>query len=156
MLKILLDIDGVMVITPTWRRPDFLADGFMAFDRRCAFHLAELVQSTNAEIVLTSTHRIHYDEITWQQLFANRGIFVEKISKINKVTSYLDFTTRDKEIKSWVKRNPNENFIIIDDDKSLRNLPPDIQQFWVETQFLTGFDKACQTKAYEIINNHFI
>lgn len=49
MPKILLDIDGVMVITPTWRPPEFLPDGFMAFDTACAENLnaKKIILATN-------------------------------------------------------------------------------------------------------------
>lgn len=151
MLKILLDIDGVMVITPTWRQPEFLTDGFMAFDKHCAENLANLLEQNPAEIVLSSTHRIHYDEATWQILLANRGIRVSHVSKINAVTCYGDFQPRDKEVLAWVDNNPYEKFIIIDDDKSLRNLPDNIKKFWIETQFLTGFDKTALERADEIV-----
>lgn len=151
MLKILLDIDGVMVTTPTWRQPAFLADGFMAFDEHCAKNLANLLEQNPAEIVLSSTHRIHYDEATWQILLVNRGIKVNNVSKIDTINHYADFQSRDKEILAWINANPYEKFIIIDDDKSLRNLPSDTQKFWVETQFLTGFDTIALKKAYEIL-----
>lgn len=152
MLKILLDIDGVMVITPTWRQPDFLADGFMAFDSQCANRLATLVTQTQADIVLTSTHRIHYDEKTWQTLLANRGIITHNVSKVNQVTRFVDFKSRDIEITDWVNHHPTEKFIIIDDDKSLRNLPDSIKDVWVETQFLTGFNDTAFNTAQQIIN----
>lgn len=49
MPKILLDIDGVMVITPSWRLPEFLPDGFMAFDTACAENLnaKKIILATN-------------------------------------------------------------------------------------------------------------
>lgn len=154
MLKILLDIDGVLVITPTWRQPDFLADGFMAFDKNCAKNFAKLISQTQAEVVLSSTHRIHHDIETWKEIFANRGIMIDKFSKTNDVKSYLDFQTREKEILDWVNQNSTEKFIIIDDDKSLRNLPSHIQKHWIETQFLTGFDNACLKQALNLANQY--
>lgn len=153
VLTILLDIDGVLEITPSWQKPSFLDDGFMDFDKNCAQNLNEIIQITKADIVLTSTHRIHYDEESWKKIFENRNIFIKNINKINTISKFLDFPVRCEEILTWVNDNPNKKFVIIDDDKSLRNLPENLQRFWVETQFLTGFNQECKMQIINILNS---
>lgn len=155
-MKILLDIDGVMVITPTWQQPDFLADGFMAFDTSCADNLATLIdtikmQNNTVEIVMTSTHRIHHNPSQWEKRLNNRGIFPDNVSIINDVKIFLEIGKRVDEILAWINQNPSENFIILDDDKSLRNLPKEWQTYWIECQFLTGFNQENLQKAIELI-----
>lgn len=154
-MKILLDIDGVMVITPTWKQPEFLPDNFMAFDKHCGENLAKLVefiQSKNqrVEIVMTSTHRIHYSEEQWQILLNNRGIFPNSVSIINTITSFAQIGKRLDEILEWAKLHPNEAFIILDDNKSLRELPLTLQSYWVECQFLIGFNAENLQKALNL------
>lgn len=155
-MKILLDIDGVMVITPTWKQSEFLPDGFMAFDKQCAENLAKLIAFIHAsnqtvEIVMTSTHRIHHDKTEWQILLNNRGIFPDSISIINGVKSFSEIGKRIDEILEWKNNNPNADFIILDDDKSLRDLPENLKSHWVECQFLTGFNDPCLQNASRIL-----
>lgn len=149
-LKILLDIDGVLVITPSWKQPQFLNDGFMDFDENCAKNLNDIINITQADVILTTTHRIHYDECTWKEIFKNRNIEIKNICKINKISNFLDFPIRCEEILTWIQENPNEKFMIIDDDKSLKNLPNHLKKFWIETQFLTGFNQECKHLALNI------
>lgn len=155
-MKILLDIDGVMVITPTWRQPKFLSDGFMAFDKSCANNLATLIEFIQAknqtvEIVVTSTHRIHHSPTQWQNLLHNLGIFPDSVSIINEVKSFAEIGKRVDEILNWVTQHPNETFIILDDDKSLRELLEGLQNRWIECQFLTGFNAENLQKALGLI-----
>ncbi len=138
-MKLLLDFDGVLITTPSWRKVARLDDGFLAFNLQCAYNIAEVVKSYSAEIVLTTTHRIHYDNTTWQQLLANRGIITYKVSKINEVKHHFEIGNCCDEIMQWVEQQNNTDFIIIDDDKSLNNLPPNIKNKWIETDFMLGF-----------------
>ncbi len=142
-MKLLLDFDGVLITTPSWRKVARLDDGFLAFKPQCAYNIAEVVTSYSAEIVLTTTHRIHYDNTTWQQLLENRGIITHKVSKINEVKHHFEIGNRCDEIMQWVEQqnniNNNTDFIIIDDDKSLNNLLPNIKNKWIQTDFMLGF-----------------
>lgn len=155
-MKILLDIDGVMVITPTWKQPEFLPDGFMAFDKQCAENLVKLIAFIHAnnqtvEIVMTSTHRIHHDKNEWQILLNNRGIFSDSVSIINDVKNFSEIVKRIDEILAWITLQQTDNFIILDDDKSLRDLPENLKWHWVECQFLTGFNAVCLQRVLNIL-----
>lgn len=150
-MKILLDFDGVMVTTPTWQTVEHLDDGFMAFNEYCAKNLAEVLVLTQADIVLTTTHRIHYDEEKWRQLLHNRGLFTNQITKVNQAKTFTDLSVRCSEVIAWVTANPNENYVIIDDDKSLRELPSTIKERWVETDFHKGLTVEGKTKALSIL-----
>lgn len=150
-MKVLLDFDGVMVTTPTWQTVEQLADGFMKFNESCAKNLAEILAITQADIVLTTTHRIHYDEQTWRMLLQNRGIFTNQVTKVNEAKSFTELSIRCDEVIAWVTANPNENYVIIDDDKSLRELPSAIKYRWVETAFHKGLTVEGKTKALDIL-----
>ncbi|WP_227430290.1 HAD domain-containing protein [Psychrobacter sp. I-STPA6b] len=159
-MKILLDFDGVMVTTPSWQAVEQADDGFMAFNSKCVQNLAHILAKTQADIVLTTTHRIHYDEVQWLKLFNNRGIVTNKITKVNQAQSFAELANRCDEVLQWVANNPDENFVIIDDDKSLYNLPDspeyDLKKRWVKTQFHQGLTVTGRDKALEILlNSHF-
>ncbi len=121
-MKILLDLDGVMNTTPTWRAVEHLEDGFMAFNENCVKNLAKILTATQANIVLTTTHPIHYDESLWQQLLQTRGVNTSHVSKVNDASTFAELSIRCTEIIAWVTAHPNEVFVIID-DKFLRDLP---------------------------------
>ncbi len=151
-MKILLDFDGVMVTTPTWQTVEHLDDGFMAFNEHCVNNLAEILAITQADIVLTTTHRIHYDEEKWRQLLHNRGIFTNQITKVNKAKTFAELSIRCTEVLDWVNANLNENYVIIDDDKSLRDLPTAIKNRWIETAFHQGLTVEGKSQALAILS----
>ena len=150
-MKILLDFDGVMVTTPTWRSVERLEDGFMAFNSYCVANLARVLSITPADIVLTTTHRIHHSEAEWYQLLLNRGIKTDKVSKVNSASTFKDLSIRCIEVLEWVDAHSSENFVIIDDDKSLRDLPTDIKARWVETNFHQGLTKLDSDRVLDIL-----
>lgn len=150
-MKILLDFDGVMVTTPTWQTVKHLDDGFMAFNGDCVKNLAEILALTQADIVLTTTHRIHYDEEIWRQLLQNRGLFTNQITKVSQAKTFAELSIRCNEVIEWVNANHNENYVIIDDDKSLRELPTAIKERWVETEFHKGLTIDNKLRALDIL-----
>jgi HAD domain in Swiss Army Knife RNA repair proteins len=97
-MTILLDIDGVLVTTPSWQIPDRLDDGFMQFNVTAAQNLLVLYEKTNADIVLTTTHRINYTIEQWHDIFKLRGFDFKNISKINDKTSIETLGNRATEI----------------------------------------------------------
>ncbi|RSK36330.1 HAD domain-containing protein [Hymenobacter metallilatus] len=84
-MKILLDIDGVLVTTPIWRKAEVLADGFLKFDENASKNLADIISATNSSIVLTTTHRINFSLEQWYLLFEARGVVASNIVKINEM-----------------------------------------------------------------------
>lgn len=151
-MVILLDIDGVLVTNPPWKKPDFAADGFMLFNTNATKNLAALIAETNAAVILTSTHRVNYSPVQWLEIFESRGIILKNIFKLNEVTKMHQMSTRAEEIQEWADRKTgNENYVIIDDDKSINNLPVHIKNKCVLTDSLIGFDDAAKNKALAIL-----
>jgi hypothetical protein len=149
---ILLDIDGVLETTPTWRQVELHTDGFMRLNDNALENLSILHRKTNASIVLTTTHRISYDEAKWKEIFSSRGLFFENISKINDKAELNQLLDRGAEIKEWVEnKGQNQNYVIIDDDSSINSLPDKIKERWVSTKPLIGFDKEALEKALQIL-----
>jgi len=146
-MTILLDIDGVLVTTPSWQKPEFLPDGFMKFNDKSVKNLAFILDKTKASIVLTTTHRVYHSIDNWKTLLANRGIVSSEITIINNKTSLADFADRATEIKEWVDLyGDNNKYVIIDDDSSLQDLPMAIKRNWVKTNPLIGLDDEATDK----------
>jgi len=151
-MTILLDIDGVLVTTPSWRATERLADGFLKFNERATINLIKIINSTNAAIVLTTTHRINYSVDKWKELLQTRGIFPNAVTKLNDLTKLSDMADRATEIKEWVdKENNDRNFVIIDDDLSINRLPTSIKEKFVLTKPMIGLDEEATIQAIKIL-----
>ncbi|WP_426492667.1 HAD domain-containing protein [Hymenobacter sp. 102] len=151
-MKILLDIDGVLVTTPIWRKAEVLADGFLKFDENASRNLAAIISATNSSIVLTTTHRINFSLEQWYILFKTRGIIVSNIVKINKKESIDLLGNRSEEIKEWVDQfDAAEDYVIIDDDLSINGLPSYIKNRWVMTRPMIGLNDEATSKALSIL-----
>lgn len=149
---ILLDIDGVLVTTPSWKAAELLDDGFLKFNERASGNLARIVEETKADIVLTTTHRISYSIEEWKVLLNARGIYPNFISKLNNVTTLTGMASRAIEIKEWIDNYAmNRKFVIIDDDLSINDLPGSIKEKCVLTKPLIGLDDEATQKVLNIL-----
>lgn len=135
-MLVLLDIDGVMVPANSWKRPEFLNDGFPAFSNRATKALQRIIFETGATIVLTTSHKFSYTLEEWKNIFIERGI---KINAIDRLSENINHLNRKEEILNWLQTNTiNEEFIIIDDDKSLNSLSDDLKEKLIQTSATVG------------------
>src|SRR5690606_29032536 len=125
-MLLFLDIDGVMVPANSWRRPEILDDGFPAFSSNATKALQRIIDSTGAKIVLTTSHKSKYTPAQWRNIFSKRGISVNRISRLAE--NVLALNRKDELLKYFGGRSINEDFLIIDDDKSLNALPDYLRQ----------------------------
>ncbi|HMG08229.1 MAG TPA: HAD domain-containing protein, partial [Mucilaginibacter sp.] len=107
-MVILLDIDGVLVTEPSWKKVETDPDGFMLFNKRSAENLAFILSETNAAVVLTTTHRISFNLDKWIEIFASRGLNIHTISKINDKQVLAEMSDRGTEIKEWVDKEGHQ------------------------------------------------
>ncbi len=143
---ILLDIDGVMVPASGWKTPEFLNDGFPDFSPRAIKSLNKIIDKTNASILLTTTHKSIYPIAFWRQIFAKRGINA-KISKLRSTK-----INRKDEVLNWIKSHSDiNNFIIIDDDKSLHDLPLNLKSRVIFTSSLVGLNEDLADQAIRVL-----
>lgn len=149
-MLILLDIDGVMVPATSWKPSEILNDGFASFNSRAASNLQRIISETGASIVLTTSHKSSYSLEEWKNIFQNRGINVNGISKLDDNTSNLN---RKDEILNWLKDKTIEDYVIIDDDKSLNGLPMSIKEKLVLTSSLVGLNGDCADMAIELLKS---
>jgi hypothetical protein len=116
-VKILLDIDGVMVSAKPWQTCETGADGFCAFSKFSVEGLNRiLVASANPEIILTTSHKNTFTLQEWESIFSTRGVLKTKIGRLVSNNPRL---SRYEEIKHWHSENEDAKFIILDDDRSL-------------------------------------
>ncbi|MBX3163816.1 MAG: hypothetical protein KF900_05000 [Bacteroidetes bacterium] len=134
-MLIFLDIDGVMVSAKSWQSPELLQDGFFAFNNKAVVALRKLING-NATVMLTTSHKAKYSISEWKNIFKARGIEINKLDTLKTNSAEL---SRKDEILNWFNANKTkENFVIIDDDKSLNDLPKDLKQHLILTRSFVG------------------
>ena len=130
-----LDIDGVMVPAKGWKSPEFLSDGFPAFSSKATVTLQNSISEEDT-IILTTSHKAKFSIEDWKSIFKNRGINIEKIKSLPENFNNL---SRKDEIVNWFNgNNIDEDFVIIDDDKSLNELPDFLKENLVQTSPYIG------------------
>ena len=137
-----LDIDGVMVPAKGWESPELLNDGFPAFSRNAIITLQHLISKEDT-IWLTTSHKAKFSIEKWKSIFKNRGINIENIRALPENLNHL---SRKDEIVNWFNVNSiDEDFVIIDDDKSLNELPDFIKENLVQTSPYIGLtEEHCE------------
>jgi hypothetical protein len=149
-MLILLDIDGVLVPANSWKKPEFMEDGFPVFNPKAVIALQRILSETNASVLLTTSHKSKYKVAQWKELLKLRGI---NPKKVHRLTSNSLQTSRKDEILQWYnqKRLPNEDFVIIDDDKMLNDLPENIRHNLILTSPSVGLTDELADEAISIL-----
>ena len=149
-MLIFLDIDGVMVPAKSWKSPELLNDGFPAFGAKATLVLQHLISDATT-IVLTTSHKSKYSIEQWKILFKERNISIEKLTCLPTNVHNL---SRKDEILNWFNvNNVHEDFIIIDDDKSLNALPDFLKSNLVQTNGHVGLTEAHLELITAILNH---
>ncbi|MFH7018354.1 HAD domain-containing protein [Flavobacterium sp. FlaQc-47] len=147
-MLILLDIDGVMVPTTSWKPTEILSDGFANFSIKAVNTLQTIINSTGANILLTTSHKSRYSNSEWEKIFKTRGI----IANIDSLEPNNDNLNRKEEILHWfTKTTILESFVILDDDKSLNGLPELIKNKTIITSGTVGLISEQAEVAIDIL-----
>lgn len=149
-MLILLDIDGVMVPATSWKRPEFENDGFPRFSRKAIISLRKIISETGADILLTTSHKSSYNLKEWKEIFSVRGLENVKIKKLRKNIKHLN---RREEVMKWVSQSDENSFVIIDDDKSLNNLPYSLKSRLVQPSATVGLNEELADSAIKILKS---
>ena len=137
-MLIFLDIDGVMVPAKGWKSPELLEDGFPSFSV-AATQVLQKIMSEQTALVLTSSHKSNYTLEEWKNIFLRRGIVVHRLKSLDKNVNHLN---RKDEVLNWFANHlADENFVILDDDKSLNSLPSHLKDHLVLTSSLIGLSQ---------------
>jgi hypothetical protein len=150
VMLILLDIDGVMVPTTSWKPIEILSDGFANFSMKAVSNLQTIINSTGSNILLTTSHKSRYSKSEWEKIFKTRGI----IANIDSLEPNDDNLNRKEEILRWFnKTSISESFVILDDDKSLNGLPENIKNKAIVTSGTLGLTSEEAEIAIDILRN---
>ncbi len=137
-----------MVPATGWKAPELQNDGFPIFSKKAVIGLNKIIATTNASLVLTTSHKSRYSIDSWKRIFEDRGIYAE----ISKLDDPNNLQTRKDEVLNWLELNQLEkNFVIIDDDKSLNDLPPKFKDTLVLTSPLIGLNEPIADQAIKIL-----
>ncbi len=137
MKIIFLDVDGVLN-----HRGSF-APGMPGGSRRiapeCVTELNRIVESTGADIVVSSTWRQDPDYIRVLRAAGVKGRILGKtVHGIRGIDgNFLVGTCRGDEIQEWLAANEPDAFVILDDDSDMAHLMPSL----VHTSFDTGLTR---------------
>lgn len=143
---LILDLDGVLIITPPWKADRIHLDGYSDFNEVCVNTLNQLLSQTNFEIWLSSSRRAVKTLTEFNQIFSNRGIDREIVGFLPE---YIDCNNRKEEIVRFIQEFKISEFLIIDDDKSLGGIADNLKPYLVMTELTKGLDKEKFEEAIE-------
>eukprot|EP01132_Coremiostelium_polycephalum_P013836 gene13836-16826_t len=144
-----LDIDGVMVHANPHKPVELEEDGFYKFNPVAVDILNSVLYTTKDQIILSTSHRYRYTVNKWKALFKNRGIEIKFLSILNDhKLSFDPSCSRKTELLEWIHHNNIDynKVVIIDDDKSLNDLPKALKQRLVLTNSYTGLNEVKDLK----------
>lgn len=148
---LLLDLDGVLITTPAWRANELAADGYAVFDTQAVACLNELLAVANCELWLSSSRRKGKSLETFQAIFEARGI-VAPLTGLLPV--YPSSFSRKEELQAFIPSLQGQDFLIIDDDKSLNGLAPAYKKRLVLTPYHQGFREEQLALAKAIVRGN--
>lgn len=110
MRLIFLDIDGVLNTSETKQRHR----GFIGMQPDLVQRFNELVRSTDAGVILSSTWRI---DPNWEKTMRSCGLTCKFLGRTDRLPSGI----RGEEIQEWLDKytEPVEAYAIIDDDSDM-------------------------------------
>lgn len=124
-----------MVPAKSWQKPVLLEDGFPSFSERAVFALQHIIDN-NSRIVLTTSHKEKYSIGEWKEIFNARGVNISNLECLSANDSHL---SRKDEIVNWTLSNTIQGeFVILDDDKSLNELPGFLKSHLILTSSFIG------------------
>lgn len=150
-----LDFDGVLVTDRCLKQLSVtnspLRDEYGAkFDPVCVECLRQIINSTNAEIVVTSTWKMNLGLYGLQQMWKARDL----PGKVIGVTPDIDPIHRGDEIKAWLDTNPGAvRYAIIDDCPILDFFREEQLPFLFKVDERTGLDVETALSVGNLLRN---
>ncbi len=143
---LILDLDGVLITTPSWKSDEMDTDGYSVFNSSCVDNLNKLLSLFNFEIWLISSRRTEKSIKEFHQIFEHRNIS-KKISGF--VPQYTECRNRKEEVIEFLNEFKPEKYLIIDDDKSLNGLESEIKKNLISTSLMKGFNEEKRQEAID-------
>lgn len=159
-MKILfLDLDGALNSSQYMRanKEKWNSDKYCEMiDPKAVLLLNKIIKETNAEIVISSSWRLMFDDLNdLKEILVGRGLvgnIIDQTPTINPLTDGVEVhgnIPRGLEIQKWLRSAPRqiESFVILDDNSDMAHLSP----FLVKTTWKYGLAKNHVKKAIEIL-----
>lgn len=149
---IFLDFDGVLNTEQYQARlavdgkPNKDAWGSL-FDPCSVENLLKIIESTGAEIVISSSWRYLHRLGSLRMMWKIRELPGEILDILPCGASYI---SRGEEIECWLNQHGQSKYVIIDD---LNDFYPTQLDRYVETNPILGITEADATRAIEILNS---
>jgi hypothetical protein len=135
---IFLDIDGVVCTNECYKKWEETECGFMyRFDPACVEILNQILDETDAEIILSSAWRIDFSMEELAAIFAMNKVKKAPIDVTDKISTRLSDTlaqVRIGQIGRYLEKHPIEKWVAIDD----LNLKSEIVKNFVLTDAIEG------------------
>ncbi len=150
MKIIFLDFDGVL---NSKRFIDSNNQYGICLDPECLNYLKEIVDKTDAKIVLTTSWREHWDKD--ESVLDETGVLINETFKrfglsIYDKTPILNLR-RQQEIKEWLSLNPGVNNFVVLDDMFLGD--DFLSEHFIKTSYyIKGLNKENAKEAITILN----
>lgn len=139
-----------MVPAKSWSAPPVLEDGFSMFNIKSVNALNKIIYESKADILLTTSHKGRYSIEKWRSIFKNRGI---NLNGLNRLPNNYNNLSRLEEITNWYSTSYiAEEFVVIDDDKSLNDFPHYLKKRLVLTKPLIGLTSLHVDDSLRILN----
>ncbi|WP_336836374.1 HAD domain-containing protein [Sphingobacterium siyangense] len=136
-----LDIDGVMVHANPHRQVAQATDGFYVFSRAAVETFNTIFIAEEDQVILSSSHRFRYTIAEWKKIFHDRNIRIDLLTLLEDVVAKVNhrYTRKDEILGQIVRQGlQTEEIVIIDDDKSLNELPQALKSRLVLTSPYSG------------------
>lgn len=150
-----LDIDGVMVHANPNRPVEPATDGFYVFSRAAVETFNTIFIAKEDQVILSTSHRFRYSVVEWKRIFLDRDIRIDSLQLLDNAEQHLiHHYTRKDEVLGHIGRQcmRAEEIIIIDDDKSLNDLPRELKSRLVLTSSYIGLTEKDLPKLKTILN----
>lgn len=141
---IFLDIDGVLCLPPKWHS--------VGFSKECCDNLTNILNSTDAKIVISSTwRRSKQDLAEMRKHMVQHGVDITQIIDCTPFMSLSGSGRRGQEIQNWLDNHPEiDTFVVIDDE--IWDMDPISDDKIINTLTETGLTKELADKTIEILN----
>lgn len=163
MRVVFLDVDGVLnsqTFADAWydrtgqggwgghfTEADKATHENVIWDEECVNELRRIVETTDSQIVVSSTWRKFFTIEKFKEMFA---VYGWKDAPIIAKTP-AGYRTRGMEINNWLSEHPVDNYVILDDYPDF--MSQQINNF-VNTNAMYGLSKKDADKAISILNSN--
>lgn len=107
-------------------------------------------QNADAMIMLTLSHESRFSHSEWKDIIQRRGLNMNQLKSLVENANLLSWK---EEILNWFNTNEiHDDFIIIDDDKSLNDLPKFFKNRLILTGSLVGLNESHLVDIQDIVN----